>query len=237
MKITSISGNKINETQIKELYNLRLNILPLKATVNPDSDYAYFSNYAKASQKIFVFQNPQKEAKGFYFCKYELVKLPTETFIRFAPEYGIIDKSYRGQANNFFPIVKMILFLTLRYPFYPIYFVGTAYPSSYIALRKHLSIVIDSAQSLSAKQEAAFMNYAESINCTLHKTSYIYTNPTIPEFSEEVVARYEKSPYYAYYNSLNPNWREGKSLVVVCPVRKTDVVKRVFRAILGLKNK
>jgi hypothetical protein len=236
MKITSIPGAKISASKIKILYQFRLSVLRLKPNVNQSEDYSFFYDYAKTSQQIFIIENKKKEIKGFYFCRYKKIKLPNKTFIRLEPEYGIIDKSYRGNAGNFLPIVKVMFFLTFRYPFYPIYFVGTTYPASYISLRKQLQTVFDSIEGLNNLDKAIFLNYANSINCTLKEKSYVYDNPTIPELSDEVLARYETNKYYARFNKLNPEWKLGKSLVIVCPVHKMDMIKRVFKTLLRIKK-
>ena len=228
MKIISISGKRISESKLKDLYQFRLSILPLKPTTDQSKDYDFFYNYARTSQQVFIFQNKEKEIKGFYFSKYRKIKLPSKTFIRLEPEYGIIDKSYRGRPNNFLPIVKVLFYLSFRHPLCPIYFVGTTYPASYISLRKQMPTVIDSTESLNAVDKTIFMSYINSIKSTPHKNSFIYDNPTIPEVSDEIIARYEKSPYYERFNELNPDWKNGKSLAFISLINKKQIAKRII---------
>ena len=236
MKIISISGKKINDREIKKLYQLRLSILPLKPSVNQSEDYSYFHNYARTSQQIFIFKSKKKEIKGFYFCRYKKLKLNSKTFIQLEPEYGIIAKPYRGQANNFLPMVYVILYLTIRYPFYPLYFAVTTYPGSYSSLKRQMPVVLDSIEFLNATEKAILENYGKGINATLKNTSYVCENPTIPECNAEILARYEKKECYARYKKLNPDWSVGKSLVVICPVHKYKMAKRVFKAMLKGKR-
>jgi hypothetical protein len=237
MKIISIPGKRISKSKLKDLYQLRLSILPLKSTISESEDYLYFYNYAQTSQQVFIFQNKEKQIKGFYFCKYRKIKLPSKTFIRLEPEYGIMDKSYRGRGYQSVPIIKVLLYLSLRYPLCPIYFAGTTYPSSYISIRKQMPTVIDSTESLNPVDKSVFMSYVNSIGCTPHKNSFIYENPTIPELSEEIIARYEKSPYYLRFQELNPDWRDGKSLAFVSLVNKKELAKRFIKTVFQPNNR
>jgi hypothetical protein len=131
---------------------------------------------------------------------------------------------------------KTIKQVTIRYPFYPFYFAITTYPESYSSLKRQMPVVLDSIESLSTTDKAILENYGKGINATLENTSYVCENPTIPEFNAELLARYEKKECYALYKTLNPNWREGKSLVTICPVHKYKMAKRVFKAMLKGKG-
>lgn len=228
----------LEQRDLRQLWELRIEQLPLKSSVDPEEDFAKFSkNIANAREVNRVYLGEQ--LVGMFVSWRRDGEVEGRRFRWIAFEYGVTKPEWRGALALRMAYLRTVLLnLSLR-PGTLHYVGGIGYPIGTMAVARFGDRTFYYGEEVPAEVEKIFaMMLAELAPEGLDPERGGVTFPTIPRpLSQGWLERYSEHPCYQRYIALNPNWEEGRGLPVLSSLSPGQTTRAFARRLLPLARK
>lgn len=227
----------LRQGDLRELWELRIEQLPLKPTVDPEEDFAKFSKIiANASEVNRVYFGDTLVGMFASWRRDGVVDGKRFRWIAF--EYGATKPEWRGARALRLAYLRTVLVnLDLR-PGTLHYVGGIGYPIGAMVVARFGEKTHYLGEEVPAEVARIFDIMLEELapeGLDSERGGVIF--PTVPRpLSEGWLQRRGEDPSYRRYIALNPNWQEGRGLPVLSKLGPGQTTRAFAKRLLPGKR-
>jgi hypothetical protein len=216
-------GATLSEAAVRDMWNLRGSIFPLKPTCDPKKDWEDFADWCAHSQNVTRVLDHEGRVQGMYLSRWFRGTPDGKPVTLVMPEYVFFTPELRRKAV--FPWVGILSMLASREAFLhgPLYSAGFVYPSLVLAGEAMLGKCWFEDELDSAPHPALARWCMERViemgGARWDPITRTKDMPTVPQtFSDAWMERQSKKPGFQRYIARAPNWQQGHTAPVVCNI-------------------
>lgn len=208
-------GATLREDELRSLWRLRVGLVALKPSTDPEVDFARFSKRCRASQYVLRLRDPEGEIRGMLAAQFRHERWQSERYLLFLPEYGFLDPAYRGHSEMMRGTLSIFARLLVQARGRPIYGFVIAYLQGFSALDAMASPMwtLGDPNLPPLVRNLLERAMSEIAGDAWDRGTHRVNLPTLPRPpSAAWWAAMEHDPGVVRYLDLCPDWLEGKAL-------------------------
>ncbi|WP_428262033.1 hypothetical protein [Haliangium sp.] len=218
VRVELVPGHGLGDDELRAMWRFRLEYAPLRAEVDPDDDFRRFVARCRESRTVMrcfddagrlgalltVLFRDGRGAAGAYRCA--------------LPEYGFVHPALRGHPTVMVGWLRMLAPVLVPRPGRALFLAGSAYLPSYVNLSRYAPPVWSVHDAPAPARQVLDELIAALPPERWDAARGVARMPTQPVDPGPVWhSRHAAAPGYQRYLARCPDWREGYSLLVVCP--------------------
>lgn len=231
LRLEYFDGARIPEGRLRELWQLRVDMLELHKS--PEADWEYFRAFVtRADSAILAFVSPDGRAQGFFTIAFMPVEhLGTKGLLLYS-KYFYFREAYRGHYMTILAPWVLLPIGLRDFGLRPLHFVSTTFPQSFVSLSRSAGNVRALASAdITPWQHAALRGFVRELYPDdFDETRGVVCNQNVVD-TGSMPRSEEALTLHAEYERLNPTWREGHTLPIIFSVNGT-LVRTVARRTL-----
>lgn len=231
LRLEYFEGARIPRDRLRELWQLRVDMLELHKT--PEEDWAYFRSFVtRPDSAILVFSSPDGRAQGFFTIAFMPVEHLGKNGLLLYSKYFYFREAYRGHYMTILAPWVLLPIGFRNFGLRPVHFVSTTFPQSFVSLSRSAGNVRALASpDITPWQRAALQGFVtELYPDDFDRARGIIRNQNVVDAGSMPRSK-EAIALHAEYERLNPTWREGHTLPIIFSVN-TTLVRTVARRTL-----
>jgi hypothetical protein len=224
-------ARRLSREQLRALWAFRLTLVTLKPGVHPDDDFEAFVAEFDNDGLVWILEQKGR-IRGFHMQRFAVVRHRGRRHLALLPEYGFIDVELRD--NPVLPLAAAWVtgLCLLARPGLPVVMAAGVYPPSYIAYQRvvqpmwtwgSVDLEPEDRELLKALGHRVAGNAFDPHTGTVSAR-------TLPGLDREPTSANGKA-LMAAYEKQNPNWRDGRLLFFLAPLRIRTLAGTVAHAV------
>lgn len=225
-------GSQVGERRLRELWQLRVDMLDLQRT--PEEDWDYFRSFVtRPDSAVLTFCSPDGRAQGFFTIAFMPVDHLGSKGLLLYSKYFYFREGYRGHYMTILAPWVLLPIGVRDYGLRSVHFVSTTFPQSFVSLSRSAGNVRTLAdRETTPWQREALLGFVRSLYAAEFDETRgvivgqnVVDTPSLPK-SDEARALHSR------YEQLNPTWRQGHTLPIIFSVDGTlvrTVARRTIR--------
>ena len=239
LKYKSIATQNVDQAVMKQLWQLRIDYFPIKNNEDVVQDWKSFRQYFNRQNRNVVIFSNNDEILGYYVHSHDLFCHGGKKAIIVSIKNTYMRPSVRGHPLFVFSGAMVFLGHLFRYGLRPMYCVGFCFPNSYAFVTSTFGKSYTLQENPPDFEKQLLIYFARHFGGKQwndDRQVASYTN-RVPEKSTSKRTPAHILQLHAHYESINPAWRQGESIVIAAPVTRRAVWGFACKACHRLKNR
>lgn len=231
-------ARRLDHDAVRELWRFRLGMIDLKDRVPPEADFTAFTQDFNHDGLVWTVRDGAGSVVVMMMLSAERVHLQDRHLALLIPEYGFVAPEVRSSPIVPVAMLTMAILGLLQLGTTQAWFVGGAYPSSFISWTRSLSSLwtVHSPELTDADRDLL-----HAVGNRLAGERYRRSDGTI---ELRTLPRPTPGPrsargreLFSHYQACNPEWRQGRALLFAHPTRLGALPAVTWRAVTRSRNR